>query len=49
LGFELNTEDKQEKAKHFAMQAEVELDELPAGAARDSLRDCLVYSVERRR
>lgn len=38
-----------DRAKQFAVQAEVELEKLPAGAARDALRDCIVYSVERRR
>jgi octaprenyl-diphosphate synthase len=38
-----------ERAEQFALLAEAELDSLPAGAARDALRDCIVYSVERRR
>ena len=38
-----------ERAQQFAMLAEAELDSLPPGMARDALRDCLVYSIERRR
>lgn len=38
-----------ERAQQFAMLAEAELDSLPPGLARDALRDCLVYSIERRR
>jgi octaprenyl-diphosphate synthase len=37
-----------ERAQEFALQAETELDRLPAGSAREALRDCLVYAVERR-
>ncbi len=38
-----------ERAERFALLAEAELDSLPPGTARDSLRDCVAYSVERRR
>ena len=38
-----------DRARQYALQAEVELDQLPPGLARDALRDCIVYSVERRR
>ncbi len=38
-----------ERAEEFAMQAETELDAVPAGRARDALRDCITYSIERRR
>lgn len=37
-----------ERAEQFALQAEAELDSVPPGVARDALRDCIVYSVERR-
>ncbi len=37
-----------ERAQEFALQAETELDRLPVGSAREALRDCLVYAVERR-
>jgi octaprenyl-diphosphate synthase len=37
-----------ERALRLAQRAEAELDQLPAGAARDALRDCLTYAVERR-
>lgn len=38
-----------ERAQQFALLAEAELDHVPAGAARDSLRDSIVYCIERRR
>ena len=38
-----------ERAEEFAMLAETELDVIPAGRARDALRDCITYSIERRR
>ncbi len=38
-----------ERAQQFALLAEAELDHMPAGAARDSLRDCIAYCIERRR
>lgn len=37
-----------ERAHQFALQAESELEAVPSGPARDALRDCLVYSIERR-
>ncbi len=38
-----------DRAAAFAAEAEGALDELPPSAARDALRDAIVYSVERRR
>ncbi|UCD25071.1 MAG: polyprenyl synthetase family protein, partial [Gemmatimonadota bacterium] len=38
-----------QRAEEFAIQAEAELDAVPAGRARDALRDCITYSIERRR
>lgn len=38
----------QERAQRLVERAEAELDRLPAGTARDALRDCLTYAVERR-
>ena len=38
-----------ERAAAFAAEAETALDDLPASAARDALRDAIVYAVERRR
>jgi octaprenyl-diphosphate synthase len=38
-----------ERAERFAMEAEAELAVLPSGIARDALRDCIIYSIERRR
>ena len=38
-----------ERAQEFALRAETELEALPAGRARDSLRDCITYSTTRRR
>jgi heptaprenyl diphosphate synthase len=38
-----------ERAQQLALQAEAELDALPPGRARDALRDCITYSIERRR
>ncbi len=37
-----------ERAQQFSLQAEAELDAIQAGPARDALRDCLVYAIERR-
>jgi octaprenyl-diphosphate synthase len=37
-----------ERAQQLALQAETELDAVQAGPARDALRDCLVYAIERR-
>ncbi|MBI4500099.1 MAG: polyprenyl synthetase family protein [Gemmatimonadetes bacterium] len=37
-----------ERAQQLALQAETELDAVPSGPARDALRDCLVYAIERR-
>lgn len=37
-----------ERAQRLAERAEAELDRLPPGTARDALRDCLTYAVERR-
>jgi octaprenyl-diphosphate synthase len=37
-----------ERAQQFSLQAEAELDAVQPGAARDALRDCLVYAIERR-
>ena len=37
-----------ERAQRLAERAEAELDQLPAVAARDALRDCLTYAIERR-
>jgi octaprenyl-diphosphate synthase len=36
------------RAQEFALQAEGELDAVQPGPARDALRDCLVYAIERR-
>ncbi|UCF40257.1 MAG: polyprenyl synthetase family protein [Gemmatimonadota bacterium] len=38
----------QERAQEFAVLAEAELDQLPETRARDALRDCITYVVERR-
>ncbi len=38
-----------ERAQALVLQAEQELDHVAAGRARDGLRDCIAYSVERRR
>ena len=38
----------QERALRLAQRAEAELDQLPAGTAREALRDCLTYAIERR-
>jgi octaprenyl-diphosphate synthase len=38
----------QERALRLAERAEAELEQLPPGTARDALRDCLTYAVERR-
>jgi len=38
-----------ERAAAFAAEAEGALDDLPASAAREALRDAIVYAVERRR
>jgi octaprenyl-diphosphate synthase len=38
----------QERALKLAQRAEAELDRLPESAAREALRDCLSYAVERR-
>ena len=38
-----------ERAQELALKAEAELDALPSGRARDALRDCITYSIERRR
>jgi len=38
-----------ERAAAFAAEAEAALDDLPDSAARDALRDAIVYAVERRR
>jgi octaprenyl-diphosphate synthase len=37
------------RAQEFALRAETELETVPAGRARDSLRDCITYSTTRRR
>jgi octaprenyl-diphosphate synthase len=37
-----------ERAQQLALQAEAELDAVEPGPAREALRDCLVYSIERR-
>jgi octaprenyl-diphosphate synthase len=37
-----------ERAQQLALQADTELETVPAGPARDALRDCLVYAIERR-
>jgi octaprenyl-diphosphate synthase len=37
-----------ERAREFALEAEGELDSIPAGRARDALRDCIAYSIDRR-
>lgn len=37
------------RAQEFALRAETELETVPAGRARDSLRDCITYSTARRR
>lgn len=36
------------RAREFAEQADLELERLPAGRARDALRDAITYAVERR-
>lgn len=36
------------RAQELALQAEAELDLLPPGRAREALRDCIVYAIERR-
>ena len=38
-----------ERAQELALKAEAELDALPSGRTRDALRDCITYSIERRR
>jgi octaprenyl-diphosphate synthase len=38
----------QERAEEFAALAAAELDQLPESRARDALRDCITYVVERR-
>ncbi|UCG85653.1 MAG: polyprenyl synthetase family protein [Gemmatimonadota bacterium] len=38
-----------ERAQELALQAEAELAVIPPGRARDALRDCIMYSIERRR
>jgi len=38
-----------ERAASFAAEAEAALEDLPESAARDALRDAIVYAVERRR
>jgi octaprenyl-diphosphate synthase len=37
------------RAQEFALRAETALETVPAGRARDSLRDCITYSTTRRR
>ena len=37
-----------ERALAFAVQAEAELDAVPPGEARDSLRGCVTYAIDRR-
>jgi geranylgeranyl pyrophosphate synthase len=37
-----------ERAQHLALQADGELEAVPPGPARDALRDCLAYAIERR-
>ena len=37
-----------ERAEALALQAEAELESVPPGPARDALRDCLIYAIERR-
>lgn len=37
-----------DRALKLAQRAEAELDQVPAGTARDALRDCLTYAIERR-
>jgi octaprenyl-diphosphate synthase len=37
-----------ERAQQLALQADTELETVPPGPARDALRDCLVYAIERR-
>ena len=37
-----------ERAREFALMAEGELDSLSGGPARDALRDCITYSIDRR-
>jgi octaprenyl-diphosphate synthase len=37
-----------QRAQELALQAETELEAVPPGLARDALRDCLVYAIERR-
>ncbi|HXV86800.1 MAG TPA: polyprenyl synthetase family protein [Gemmatimonadales bacterium] len=41
-------ETAQDRAAHLARRAEDELNGLPEGAARDALRDCVTYAIERR-
>lgn len=36
------------RAEELALQAEAELEHLPPGRAREALRDCIVYAIERR-
>ncbi len=36
------------RAEEFAIQAERELEHIPPSRARDALRDCIVYAIERR-
>ena len=38
-----------ERAQRLAVQAEAELDALPAGPARDALRASITYVLDRRR
>ncbi len=38
----------QERALKLSQRAEAELDQLPETAAREALRDCLTYAIERR-
>ncbi len=38
----------QERAVRLAQRAEAELEQLPESAARDALKDCLTYAIERR-
>lgn len=38
----------QERSLRLSQRAESELDQLPASAAREALRDCLTYAIERR-
>jgi octaprenyl-diphosphate synthase len=39
----------QTRAQEFALLAEAEIDTLPASGARDALRDCITYVVQRRK